>query len=96
LAAAPSASINAARKAGPTLAAYRFFSNPNVQLTKFASHRAATERRIREHAVVLMVQDTTEYDFSAHPPIDGNARNAGAVRLLRSHASGRDGPTSSA
>jgi len=72
LAAAPSASINAATEGWTdTFAAYRFFSNPSVQADEILRpHRAATERRIREHAVVLMVQDTTEYDFSAHPPID--------------------------
>lgn len=72
LAAAPSESINAATEGWTdTFAAYRFFSNPNVHADEILRpHRAATERRIREHAVVLLVQDTTEYDFSAHPPSD--------------------------
>jgi hypothetical protein len=35
----------------------------------------ATEGRIREHPVVLLLQDTTELDFSPHPPNDAKCLN---------------------
>ena len=72
LAANPEASINGSIESwGDTLAAYRFFRNANVQPEKILRpHREATERRLGEHPVVLVVQDTTEFDFTAHPPED--------------------------
>ena len=72
LAANPEASINASMESwGETLAAYRFFRNSNVHPEQIlCPHREATERRMREHPVVLVVQDTTEFDFTAHPPQD--------------------------
>lgn len=72
LAANPEASINASIESwGDTLAAYRFFRNVNVRPEEILRpHREATERRLREHPVVLVVQDTTEFDFTAHPPED--------------------------
>ena len=72
LAANPEASVNAAiENWGDTLAAYRFFRNENVSPEKILEpHRQATERRMREHPVVLIVQDTTEFDFTPHPPQD--------------------------
>jgi ADP-ribose pyrophosphatase YjhB (NUDIX family) len=54
-----------------THAAYRLFDN--LQVTPEAilqPHYAATHERIRQHPVVLVVQDTTEFDFSQHPPRD--------------------------
>lgn len=73
----PAASINAAcRGWGDTLAAYRFFDNPNVKPEAIlASHREATEVRIDQHPTVLLVQDTTELDFSAHPTSDSGVLN---------------------
>lgn len=72
LAADPEASINASIESwGDTLAAYRFFRNANVQPEEILRpHREATERRLAEHPVILVVQDTTEFDFTAHPPQD--------------------------
>lgn len=72
LAANPQASINAACQGwGETLAAYRLFDNPAVQPEKIlAPHRQATKQRINAQPVVLIVQDTTEFDFTAHPPQD--------------------------
>ncbi|MGL4511513.1 MAG: IS4 family transposase [Lacipirellulaceae bacterium] len=69
-AANPEASVNAAVESwGDTLAAYRFFRNAKVSPTEILRpHREATERRIREQPTVLIVQDTTEFDFTAHPP----------------------------
>ena len=72
LAAQPQASINAACPAwSETIAAYRLFDHADVSPEKIlAPHQAATRERIREQPVVLMVQDTTELDFTAHPPCD--------------------------
>ncbi len=73
----PEASVNgASEKWGDTLAAYRLFDNPRVTPEAIlAPHRAATLTRMREHPVVLVVQDTTEFDFSAHPPQDARHLN---------------------
>jgi hypothetical protein len=78
LAANPEASINASIESwGDTLAAYRFFRNANVHPEQILRpHREATERRMREHPVVLVVQDTTEFDFTAHPPQDAQCLEA--------------------
>ena len=38
-------------------------------------HREATVRRMRAEPVVLVVQDTTELDFSDHPPRDAQCLN---------------------
>ena len=35
----------------------------------------ATQRRLREHRVVLIVQDTTEMEFTRHPPKDAQCLN---------------------
>lgn len=77
LAADPSASINAACNGWPeTRAAYRLFDNENVEPEKILQpHRQATERRIAEEDVVLVVQDTTELDFTTHPTTDAGVLN---------------------
>ncbi len=77
LAAHPAASINAACEGwGGTLAAYRFFNNQAIEPKQILQpHVAATERRITEHSVVLIVQDTTELDFSSYPPADAQCLN---------------------
>jgi hypothetical protein len=78
LASNPEASINASIESwGDTLAAYRFFRNPAVEPQEILRpHREATERRMHEHSVVLVVQDTTEFDFTAHPPEDAQCLDA--------------------
>jgi len=72
LAADPQASINGACDAwAETQAAYRFFDNPNVTPEEVLKpHIEATTQRIKNHPVVLIVQDTTEFDFTDHPPKD--------------------------
>lgn len=77
LAADPAASINAACDGwAETQAAYRLFDNENVVPEKILEpHRRATEKRIDEHEVVLVVQDTTELDFTAHPTQDAGVLN---------------------
>lgn len=68
----PQASINAACDGwGDTLAAYRLLDNSAVQSEKVLTpHIEKTCQRIRQHDVVLVVQDTTELDFSRHAPTD--------------------------
>ena len=62
----PGGSVNAAfDKWSDTLAAYRLFDNNAVTSEALLKpHYAATLARINEHAVVLVLQDTTELDFT--------------------------------
>ena len=77
LASRPQLSINASVDGwSDTMAAYRFFDNEKVAPAAIlAPHIAATKRRVGEQPVVLVVQDTTELDFSAHPPTDVQCLN---------------------
>jgi hypothetical protein len=77
LAANPEASINASCEGwGDTVAAYRFFNNSKVDPQRILQpHLEATKRRMQEQPVVLVVQDTTELDYSAHPPEDAGCLN---------------------
>ena len=77
LAANPEARVNAACDGGSdTLAAYRFFNNSAVTPEPILQpQREATQRRMREHPVVLIVQDTTELDFTQHPTDDARGLN---------------------
>ena len=62
----PTASIPGACKGwSETIAAYRFFKNDSVKADSIlAPHRAATIQRMADHKVVLMIQDTTELDYT--------------------------------
>ena len=62
----PSASIPAACTGwAETFAAYRFFDNKKVSFEKLLEpHIEASYRRIKEHPVVILVQDTTEIDLT--------------------------------
>lgn len=77
LAANPEASVNAACDGwGDTLAAYRLFNNSDVTPEQILRpHREATQRRMGEHPVVLIVQDTTELDYTKHPTDDARCLN---------------------
>jgi hypothetical protein len=77
LAANPEASVNGACDTwGDTLAAYRLFNNPAVEPAKILKPQVdATRRRMQEHPVVLVVQDTTELDFTKHPAADAQCLN---------------------
>ncbi len=77
LGADPEASCNAACDGwSDTLGAYRFFDNKSVQPEDILKpHVEATKRRMREHPVVLIAQDTTELDYSDHPPADARCLN---------------------
>jgi hypothetical protein len=55
-----------------TLAAYRLFSHGKVSAGRLlAPHVAATTERMREHPVVLVVQDSTELDYTGKPSMEG-------------------------
>lgn len=84
----PEASINAACDGwGDTVAAYRFFDNAAVTPEGILQpHREATVRRMRAHPVVLHVQDTTELDFTKHPPKDARCLNKAERFGLYTHA----------
>ncbi len=58
-----------------TLAAYRLLGNKRVTPERLlAPHVTATAARLREHPVVLLVQDSTELDFTRKPATRGLGR----------------------
>lgn len=69
----PSGSIPATFASwGETLAAYRFFDNEQVSVDNILSaHREATINRVKKENVVLMIQDTSEIDYTHRADIDG-------------------------
>ena len=69
----PTESIpNACKSWSETKGAYRFFDNENVSAEKIlAPHYTATTERIKQEPIVLLVQDTTEIDYTKHPATDG-------------------------
>ena len=73
LAAHPSASIpQACGLWGQSKAAYRFFDNDKVNENDLlAPHYQNTKERLKDHPVVLAVQDTTQIDFTSHPGTTG-------------------------
>lgn len=53
-------------------AAYRFLDNEKIGWQAILEpHYAATEARVREHALVLVAQDTTTLNYSTHPHTQG-------------------------
>jgi len=55
-----------------TKAAYRFFNNKRVDMDELLkSHITMTKERIKEHNIVLAVQDTTILNFTSHPATEG-------------------------
>lgn len=83
----PAASINAACQGwAETQAAYRFFDNDNIPPEEIlAPHQRATRDRIAQHPVVLIVQDTTELDYSDHPPAGAGPLNSEKQRGFLDH-----------
>ena len=77
LAANSETSINSACDGwGDTIAAYRFFDNRAVDPDEILKpHIEATKRRMRKHPLVLVLQDTTEADYTLHPPDDARCLN---------------------
>ena len=69
----PTASLPEACGSWPdTKASYRFFDNDRVTPAAIlAAHQDATVTRVREHAVILAVQDTTTVNFTLHRKTTG-------------------------
>ena len=72
------ASINSACDGwSESIAAYRFFNNEAATPEQILQpHLEATVRRMREHPVLLIVQDTTELDYTGHPTNDARCLNS--------------------
>ena len=73
LADAPTKSLAGAMRGwAETIGAYRFFDNPKVTLEKVMSpHRQALRERLKSHPRALVVQDTTELDFTPKKKMKG-------------------------
>lgn len=71
--ASPVASLKAAcRGWAETIAAYRFFNNEKVtEAALLAPHQNATLQRVRAQERVLVIQDTTEIDYSSKQELEG-------------------------
>lgn len=71
--ASPVASLKAAcRGWAETIAAYRFFDNENVTTAALlAPHQEATLQRVQAQERVLVIQDTTEIDYSSKKELEG-------------------------
>jgi Transposase DNA-binding/Transposase Tn5 dimerisation domain len=78
LALAPQASVpNACGTWAATKAAYRFWSTPEVTPAAMrAAHTASAVRRMANLDTVLVVQDTTELDFTTQPAMTGRGKLA--------------------
>lgn len=78
LAVDPQLSVNAACDGWKeTHAAYQFLDNDKVTPAKLLKpHNTATLRRMQAQPVVLIPQDTTELDYTAHPAKDAKCLNS--------------------
>lgn len=77
----------ACESAAKTKAAYRFFENDKITMqTLLRAHVESTVERIKEHKIVLAVQDSSTLNYTAHPATEGlgpiNTMKDGAVGLL--------------
>lgn len=68
LSARPGASIpQASRDAAAMQGMYDFWANPRVSASEIlAGHQASVIKRLRGHATILAIQDTSELDYSEH------------------------------
>lgn len=73
LAARPAATLpEACHSWAATKAAYRFWDNPHVSPEAIRNaHARSTGAALASHALVLVIQDTTQLDFTAHPKTRG-------------------------
>ena len=84
----PQANIaQACQSRAKTKAAYRFFEHAQTTMnTILRSHYEATVNRINQEKVVLVVQDTTSLNYSAHPATVGlgpiGSKREGIVGLV--------------
>ncbi|MDB6065290.1 MAG: transposase [Pedosphaera sp.] len=69
----PEASVCAATSGhNEMVGAYRFFNHPDIDERQvLAPHRDATLQRMKQQSRVLLIQDTTQLDFSGREPIKG-------------------------
>ena len=69
----PEASVCAATSGNNEMVgAYRFFNHPDIDGWQvLAPHREATLQRMQQQSRVLLIQDTTQLDFSGREPIKG-------------------------
>lgn len=70
---APTVSIKSAfRGWKEVMGAYRFFDNAQTTVASIHEpHQNATVKRVMEHERVLLVQDTTELDYTAKSKLKG-------------------------
>jgi len=72
LAAQPQASFSAACGPAGRQAARRLFRRPDTSVQALLTgHYAQTAQRAAAHSLILVAQDTTSFDFSAHPTVTG-------------------------
>lgn len=51
-----------------TQAAYKFWQSPYIKAEAIASsHQKSTLERVKQHPVVIAIQDTTQLNFTHHP-----------------------------
>lgn len=89
LAAHPAASVpEACGNWADTKGAYRFWDSAQVEAEAIrAAHWESTKERLAGHARVLVVQDTTELDFTAHADTEGlGPLDSGWCRGLKVHS----------
>jgi len=61
-------------------AAYRFFNNKRIDMDELLnSHIEMTAQRIKEHNIILAVQDTTILNYTSHPATEGLGRSKGLI-----------------
>jgi hypothetical protein len=84
----PQASLpEACQSRAKTKAAYRFFEHATTTMDNLlSSHYQATVKRMSEQKLVLIAQDTTTLNYSAHPLTEGlgpiGSRHKGVVGLM--------------
>ncbi len=73
LAAQPNASVpQASGDLAATQAAYDFWSSPHIKAEAIRkAHQSSTIERVKQHSIVIAIQDTTELNFTHHPSKKG-------------------------
>jgi hypothetical protein len=73
LAAQPNASVpQASGDLAATQAAYDFWSSPYIKAEAIRqAHQSSTIERVKQHSIVIAIQDTTELNFTHHPSKKG-------------------------
>jgi hypothetical protein len=73
LAAQPNASVpQASGDLAATQAAYEFWSSPHIKAQAIGeAHQKSTLERVKQHTIIIGIQDTTEVNFTHHPSKKG-------------------------